>query len=191
MRVERYTEGKESVLGIDITETVYDKDGGFLRSYSYNSLSPSDKTYTESETDESGRTVAEYDVTGKHKTSYTYFADGSPASETLPNGAVLAYAYDKDGNEVSVTASTESGEGNTNVTHYTAGVVTCVESGNHIIDYVYDGKRRLTKVKLDDEDFIFYGYADNEDGTETVTVSYKNRGTADVFTRKKNGTPDL
>ena len=54
MRVERYTEGKENILGNEITETVYDKDGNFLRSYSYNSLAPSDKTYTESETDESG-----------------------------------------------------------------------------------------------------------------------------------------
>ena len=158
VRVERYTEGKESILGIDVTETIYDKDGNFIRSYSYNSLSPSDKTYTESETDESGRTVAEYDATGKHKTRYTYFADGSLASETLPNGAVLSYAYDKDGNEVSVTSSTEDGEGNTNVTHYTAGLVTRVESGNHVVDYVYDEKRRLTKVKLDSADYVSYLY---------------------------------
>ena len=56
-------------------------------------------------------------------------APGSLASETLPNGAVLAYAYDEEGNQVFVTASTESGEGNTNITHYTAGLVTRVESG--------------------------------------------------------------
>lgn len=189
VRVEKYVEGKENVLGIDVSETVYDKDGKILRSYSYNTLSPSDKIYTESETDESGRTVADLDATGKHKTSYTYFADGSLASETAPNGSMLSYAYDKDGTQVSVTSSTADGEGNTNVTHYTAGLVTRVESGNHVVDYIYDGKRRLKKVKLDGADYETYTYTENADGTETVAIRYAGNHEDVVIT--KNATGDI
>ena len=172
VRVESYTEGKETVLGKDITEIVYNDEGVEVKRITYNTLAPSDKTYTESETDEKGRTLFDLDVTGKHKTEYSYFADGSLAAEHYPSGGTLAYAYDKEGNTVSVTASTADGEGNTNVTHYTAGLVTRVESGNHVVDYEYDGKRRLTKIKLDGADYETYTYTENEDGSEIVSTAY-------------------
>lgn len=185
VRTESYTEGKETLLGKDVSEIIYDDEGKELRRFSYNTLSPSDKTYTESETDAKGYKLFDLDATGKHKTSYTYFADGSLASEQYPNGGTLAYAYDKEGNTVSVTASTADGEGNTNVTHYTAGLVTRVESGNHVVDYEYDGKRRLTKVKLDGSDYETYSYTENTDGSETVSTAYAEDAPVTTTTKDK------
>lgn len=186
IRTESYTEGKKELLGVSVSETVYDENGNVKRSFSYNTLAPGDKTYTESETDAKGYKLFDLDATGKHKTSYTYFADGSLASEHYPNGGTLAYAYDKEGNTVSVTASTADGEGNTNVTHYTAGLVTRVESGNHVVEYEYDGKRRLTKVKLDGRDYEAYSY-EAADGGEIVTIRYAGNSEDIVITKNKKG----
>ena len=98
---------------------------------------------------------------------------------------MLSYAYDKDGTQVSVTSSTTDGEGNTNVTHYTAGLVTRVESGNHVVDYVYDGKRRLTAVKLDGNVHEEYSYVENVDekGNDLIITRYSN-GNPDVYVYK-------
>ena len=63
IRTESYLEGKEDSLGKTVEETVYDENGHAVKSFSYNSLDPSSKFYTESETDEDGKTVADIDAT--------------------------------------------------------------------------------------------------------------------------------
>ena len=44
--------------------------------------------------------------------------------------------------------STEDGEENANNTAYTYGCATEVKSGNNVVRYTYDGKRRVTAVEL-------------------------------------------
>ena len=65
---------------------------------------------TVTEEDESGKTVAEYDATGRYKTTFTYAPDGSLRTELFPNGAAVSYGTSPDGRSTSVTASTEEGE---------------------------------------------------------------------------------
>ena len=175
IRTERYLVGAEATLGRTVEETKYDENGNILCSFSYNTLDPSSKLYTENERDALGRTAATLDATGKHKTVYEYLGDSTRVrSERYPSGGATAFAYDKNGECVSVTSSTEEGEGNTSTTFYTAGEVTRLVSGNHTVDYEYDGKRRLTAVKLDGEDYISYTYGTDEDGNDTVSTVYAN-----------------
>ena len=168
VRTESYIEDKVKTLGKNIEETVYDENGHAVKSFSYNSLDPSSKFYTESVTDESGKKTAEIDATGRYKTAYSY--NGSLLRGiTYPNGATLAYGYDREGNVNAITQSTAEGEANTNITLYTAGEVTRLTSGNNTVDYAYDGKRRLTSVKLNGASHIGYTYEDNAtDGEKKV-----------------------
>ena len=134
VRTESYIEGKTNTLGKNIEETVYDENGHAVKSFSYNSLDPSSKFYTESETDENGITVADLDATGKNKTRYSYFANGLLASETAPNGGTLSYSYDKNGNVNAITQSSAEGEANSNSIFRTAGEVTKLVSGNNTVE---------------------------------------------------------
>ena len=81
-----------------------------------------------------------------------------------------------------ITQSTEEGEENSNQSSYRCGEVTEVRSGNNVVQYEYDYKRRLKAVKLNgEENYLTYEYNDKyEDipGTETkekVTVTYINK----------------
>lgn len=83
-------------------------------------------------------------------------------SETLPNGSRLAYGHDVNDRVTAITQSTEDGEENSNQTSYIYGVVTEVRSGNNIIQYEYDYKRRVTKVGVKGkEDYLSNIYTDN------------------------------
>jgi len=122
IRKEAYVAGEELKTSINVEEYVFNDKGVEIKSFSYNSLDPSSKFYTENEVDENGRTLAAFDVTGKHKTSYRYAAgDGKLLGEILPNGSEFAYGYDKTGNVTAITHSTEDGEENANNTAYTYG----------------------------------------------------------------------
>lgn len=68
IRTESYVEGEEYTKGKTIAETVYDKKGNVVKSFMYNTLDSSSKFYTETEYDETGKVLAEYDETGENKT---------------------------------------------------------------------------------------------------------------------------
>ena len=187
VRTENYVSGKEDALGRSIEETVYDENGHVTKSFTYNTLSPSDKVYTENDVDENGRTLADFDVTGKNKTCYSYFANGTLATEHFPNGAAFGYAYDRGGTQVSITASTEDGESNTNTTHYTAGLATHVASGNNSVSYHYDEKRRVKSVSLNGADpYVNYTYSGENTNAETVTVTMAD-GTESTVVKNRFG----
>ena len=69
-------------------------------------------------------------------------------TEVLPNGSKVSYGQDEEERVTGITQSTEEGEGNSNSTSYTYGEVTEVRSGNNVVEYEYDYKRRLTSVKV-------------------------------------------
>ena len=113
VRKEAYVEGEELKTGIQIEEHVFNDKGFEIQSFTYNSLDPSSKFYTENEVDENGRTLAAFDESGEHKTVFDYERDGvTVKTERLPNGSKFSYGRDKDGNLSAITHSTETGEEN-------------------------------------------------------------------------------
>ncbi|WP_418976837.1 hypothetical protein, partial [Alistipes finegoldii] len=123
----------------------------------------SSKFYQESEYAENGQTSAELDETGEHKTKYEYI-EGTDIvrTTTLANGSKLSYGHGAGDIVTAITQSTEEGEENSNQTAYTCGVATEVRSGNNIIHYEYDHKRRITKVGMNGiESYQSNQYTDN------------------------------
>lgn len=59
--------------GVFIEEHVFNDKGFEFQSFTYNSIDPSSKFYTEAEVDEKGRTLAAFDERGKqhHSASHT------------------------------------------------------------------------------------------------------------------------
>lgn len=86
--------------------------------------------------------------------------------------------------------STEDGEENANNTAYTYGCATEVKSGNNVVRYTYDGKRRVTAVELNGvENYVTYAYEDvTVDGkkAEKVTATIKD-GSTSVVIKDLNG----
>ena len=141
--------------------------------YAYNSLDPSSKFYTENEVDEKGRTLAAFDESGEHKTTFDYERDGvTVKTERLPNGSKFSYGRDKDGTVTAITHSTENGEENSTTQTRTLDMVTEVKSGNNTVQYTYDNKRRVKSVSLNGvDDYVTYTYSGENTNAETVTAT--------------------
>ncbi len=172
VRAESYIAGEELTKGKSIEETVYDKKGNVVKSFTYNSLDSSTKTYTESEYAENGQVLADFDETGENKTKYEYI-DGTDAvrSKQLPNGSKFTYGYDVDDSITSITQSTDEGEENSTRTLYTCGQATELVSGNNRVQYTYDYKRRLTAIGYNgNAAYETYEYTDGAT-EDTVTVT--------------------
>ena len=190
VRTESFTEEKKqksdgtyeyavNAHGTDIEEVVYDEKGNVKKSFMYNSLDSSSKFYKESEYMENGQVKAEKDETGENKTEYEYI-DGTNLvrTETLPNGSKFSYGHDKADRVTGITQSTEAGEENSNQTCYTCGEVTEVRSGNNVVEYAYDYRRRMTKAKLNGTEYVTKKYVEGS-GTnnDEVYSQYVPRGT--------------
>ena len=141
--------------------------------YTYNSLDPSSKFYTENEVDEKGRTLAAFDESGEHKTTFDYERDGvTVKTERLPNGSKFSYGRDKDGTVTAITHSTENGEENSTTQTRTLDVVTEVKSGNNTVQYTYDNKRRVKSVSLNGvDDYVTYTYSGEHTDNDSVTAA--------------------
>ena len=164
VRKETYVEGEEFTKGKTVEETVYDNKGNVTKAFTYNTLDSSSKFYSsESEYDETGKTLADYDETGENKTKYGYKDGTSVVRETiLPNGSKFAYGHDADDTVTSITQSTEDGEENSTQKVYKYGQVIEVKSGNTTVGYEYDDKRRLSEVKLNGNAHSTFEYHENE-----------------------------
>ena len=164
IRTESYVEGEEYTAGKTIKETVYDNKGNVTKAFTYNTLDSSSKFYSsETEYDETGKTLANYDETGENKTKYGY-KDGTTIvrETTLPNGSKFAYGHDADDTVTAITQSTEDGEENSTQKIYKYGQVVEVKSDNTTVGYEYDDKRRLSEVKLNGNVHSTFEYHENE-----------------------------
>ena len=191
VRKETYVEGEEITKGKTVEETVYDNKGNVTKAFTYNTLDSSSKFYSsETEYDETGKTLADYDATGENKTKYGYKDGTTVVRETvLPNGSKFAYGHDADDTVTSITQSTEDGEGNSTQKIYRHGEVVELSSGNNTVKYEYDGKRRTTKVFLNDDknaycensytDTTLNGVAvekcESKNAIKAITVSYTDK----------------
>jgi len=165
IRTETYSLGKEDSKGRTIVEYVYDEKGNLKKSFTYNTLDSSSKFYTETGLDQTGENKVEQEELN---------ADGLTAFEKLPNGSKLAYGYDKFGRVTAISHSTESGESNsTEKVFDEVGRVKKVVSGNTVIEYSYDGKGRVSQIKLNGETYANYTYAENTSSV-TTTITYAN-----------------
>ena len=127
-------------------------------------MDSSSKFYSsETEYDETGKTLADYDETGENKTKYGYKDGTTVVRETvLPNGSKFAYGHDADDTVTSITQSTEDGEENSTQKIYKYGQVVEVKSDNTTVGYEYDDKRRLSEVKLNGNVHSTFEYHENE-----------------------------
>ena len=180
VRKESYVEGEELTTGINIEEHVFNDQGIEIQSFTYNSLDASSKFYTENEVDEQGRTLAAFDDSGEHKTTFDYERDGvTVKTERLPNGSKFSYGRAKDGTVTAITHSTENGEENSTNKIYTSDVVTEVKSGNNTVRYTYDGKRRVKSVSLNGvENYVTYEYRGEHTDSDRVEATMANGATA-------------
>lgn len=192
---ESYIKGEEYTEGKTIEETIYDEKGNVVKSFTYNSLDSSSKFYTESEVAENGQILADYDETGENKTEYGYIP-GTDVVRTyrFANGSQFAYGHDGNDTVTSISQSTEEGEENSTQTRYTYGQVTELVSGNNVVRYAYDGKRRLKTMELNGvKNYVQYGYAETKDSDgsvvkETVTTAYASK---DKYISEKDGNGNL
>ena len=190
IRTESFVDGEEYTTGKTIEETVYDDKGNIIKSFTYNALDAASKFYTETKYDENGKVIAEVDETGENNTKFRY-VDGTNlvCEETLPNGSKLAYGHDYDDTVTAITQSTEEGEENSTQKIYRHGEVVELSSGNNTVKYEYDGKRRTTKVFLNDDknaycensytDTTLNGVAvekcESKNANKAITVSYTDK----------------
>ncbi|MBE6534412.1 MAG: hypothetical protein E7678_05550 [Ruminococcaceae bacterium] len=176
VRKESYVKGEELKTGINIEEHIFDENGNEIKSFTYNSLDPSSKLYTENEVDKNGRAIAAFDESGEHKTTFMYGSDGvSVSAECLPNGSKLSYGSTRDGSVTSITHSTENGEENSTTQTRTLDVVTEIKSGNNTVRYEYDGKRRVKSVSLNGVDnYVRYDYSGENTNVDTVKATMLN-----------------
>ena len=190
VRKESYVEGEELKIGINIEEHVFNDKGVEIQSFTYNSLDPSSKLYTECEVDESGKTLAAFDESGEHKTAFDYELDGvTVKTERLPNGSKLSYGRDKDGTVNAITHSTEHGEENSTTQTRTLDVVTELKSGNNTVRYEYDKERRVKSVSLNGVDnYVTYSYSGEHTNAETVTATMADKT---EVTTTKNAQQDI
>ena len=187
---ESYIKGEEYTEGKTIEETIYDEKGNVVKSFTYNSLDSSSKFYTESEVAENGQILADYDETGENKTEYGYIPGTNVVrTHRFANGSKFAYGHDGNETVTSISQSTEEGEENSTQTRYTYGQVTELVSGNNVVRYAYDGKRRVTKVLLNDPEsaYIENTYAEetlngvavekceSKNANKEITVSYMDK----------------
>ena len=187
-------------LGRKYTETEYDGNGyAVFRGFFYegvsqyvsreltgkpNLLNYSEKTY---EYDGEMR-IVKVKESGNETVSYTYDANGNKKSETLANGVVSTYTY----NKANRITKIENKSGNTDISsyeysYYLDGSDACkVRSESGIIEttsYEYDGLKRLTeeavKVGNNTTDTYTYEYDDygnrskmTAEGTEDYVTEY-------------------
>ena len=188
VRKESYVEGEELKTGINIEEHVFNNKGIEIQSFSYNSLDPSSKFYTENEIDENGKTLASFDESGENKTFFDYESDGMTVkTERLPNGSKFSYGRDKDGTVTAITHSTENGEENSTTQIRTLDTITQIKSGNNTVKYTYDNKRRVKSVSLNGiNDYVTYSYSGDNTNAEKVTATMAD-GTIATSTKNAHG----
>ena len=181
-------------LGRKYTETEYDGNGySIFRGYFYEGISQylreeltgqyhlllySSKTY---EYDGEMR-VVKVKESGEETVSYTYDANGNKKSETLANGVVSTYTYNKANRITNIVNK----KGNTDISsyeysYYLDGSDACkVRSENGIIEtteYEYDGLKRLTEESVaigNSTDTYAYEYDDYGNRSKMTATGSEN-----------------
>ncbi len=171
IREETFVEGKENQKGVVVTEYIYDESGSLIMESNYNSLDSSSKRISEKEYTKSGVLVKEYDATGLYYTSYEYDREGNISTVIGPSEDKFVYGRDTNtGTETAISKSTEEGIGNSINTTYTCGLVTRLESGKNIIEYIYNSKREQEAVLINGKQSVVYSSEKNIETKKTTIL---------------------
>ncbi|MCI8555651.1 MAG: hypothetical protein HFI85_03665 [Clostridia bacterium] len=163
-----------------VKENVYDKNGTIIKTVTYHLDQPSSKFYEEEKLDEKGKTKAQINPLGEETDTFDYQSGtGIITSQTDENGVKTAFGYD-DNDRIIEKSITVNGIENTNTYGYTLDYLTSLKHNNFAIDYNYDGKGRISSVKLANRQYLNKSYSKGEfdDTIETTTLAsgeiYKN-----------------
>ncbi len=193
-------------LGRKYTETEADGNGySIFRGYFYEGISPyvreeltgqyhllfySDKTY---EYDSEMR-IVKVKESGEETVSYTYDKNGNKKSETLANGVVSTYTY----NKANRITKIENKKGNSDISsyeysYYFDGSDACkVRNENGIMEttsYEYDGLKRLTEesVKVGNKTSDTYSYEYDDYGNRSKMTATGTENYETVYEYSVNG----
>lgn len=193
-------------LGRKYTETEADGNGySIFRGYFYEGISPyvreeltgqyhlllySDKTY---EYDGEMR-ITKVKESGHETASYTYDANGNKKSETLANGVVSTYTY----NKANRITKIENKSGNSTISsyeysYYFDGSDACKKRNEGGIiettEYEYDGLKRLTEesVKVGNNTTDTYAYEYDDYGNRSKMTATGTENYETVYDYSVNG----
>ena len=168
-----YVVGEEQANGKTVEEWVYDKNGNLKEAFTYNTLDSSSKFYTSQPIyNANNEHIGDFDQTGEHKTEVEY-VDKTTLLKTqkTAGGTTFAYGYDLADRVTAITQSTEDGEENSTQRIYENGLLTKLISGNTVIEYAYNTKRRLASITVNGVVEKTYEYSQDD---KTITLLDKD-----------------
>ena len=86
------------------------------------------------------------------------------------NNNSIVYNYDFNNENLLSISTSVDGINNANTFKYNYGLLTEI-NGSNKIEYIYDGNRRIAKIKLNSIDYLENLYEENKDGT--IITTYK------------------
>ena len=152
-----------------VTENEFNDNGVIVKTKKYHKDNPAEIIFSEENLDENGKVLSSVNSLGKTVITYTYDEE-RVESTTDCFGNITSYGYDEAGNTIQMT-STENGVSNTNTYGYTLDFLTSVSHNNFDISYDYDGEGRVSKIKIDEADYLTLNY---DDMSNSSVATYKN-----------------
>ncbi len=167
-----------------VVEYTYDSNGNPTKETSYSGawtthaasgtctcdFSTSDKFYSQYAYDAFGRIAQSKTQDGLYHDAFTYYDGTMNVHKIAHTGrSEVIYSYNNEDNLTKVS-STNSGLENYALTEYDLGeTVKFNHAGNKPIEFEYESKRRISKIKLNGNDYISFSYEDKvADGDYTV-----------------------
>ncbi len=152
-----------------VTEKIFNDKGVEIKSKIYHKNTPSDVFYTEQKLDDNGKILSSYNSLGDEINNYQY--DKGNISNVIDfNNNITSYAYDSFGNTLQMS---NNADGISNITtyNYTLDFLTKLNHNNFDILYDYDSLGRVSKIKVDNENYITLLY---DDSNNTCLMTYSN-----------------
>ena len=141
----------------EVVEYHYDANGNIIEELNYckGSAPVSDIFYSDFAFDSAGRISQTATQDGLYNYTFGYYNGTQNIKKISHQGrSDLFYSYNNE-DEIAKVSATDNGLENFTETEYSLGeVVKINNSGNRPIEFEYDGKRRVSKVKLNGDDYI-------------------------------------
>ena len=169
-----------------VSETVYDERGIAIKSFTYHRNNPASRFVQESEMNEKGQVAAELDARGENRTQIKYLDGTNIVTGTIaPDGQEFVVGLDPHTDELLAISSSVQGEPNETRFVHTKGLLTRMMSGGTVYDYSYDGWGRKTGIRIADKEHVKFKFdTDDNNGNETLTVTYANNESYETITDK-------
>ncbi|MCL2607740.1 MAG: hypothetical protein FWD92_04220 [Methanomassiliicoccaceae archaeon] len=166
-----------------VSETVYDKRGNAVRSFTYHKSNPASRFVQENEYNEKGQITAEIDARGENRTIFEYLDGTNIITRSIsPNGQRFSIGINPHTDELLAISASAQGELNETEFVHTKGLLTRLTSGGTHYDYSYDSWGRKSEISIAGTPHVQYalemsdgnGGNSGNDGNETVTATYAN-----------------